>query len=84
MTRDRLLQSYSQKAVHLKNVDPAMAVYLPGNDSMSESLVFEPIHADREQTPVAFGKFGQGSIGYVGDVNTEEGSDQVILAMCGF
>lgn len=75
--------AYSQKAVHLKNVEPTAALYLPSRDSMTESHVFPAAPVDREQTPVAFTAFDQGWVGYVGDVNTEEGSDEVILAMCG-
>ncbi|KAL2009314.1 hypothetical protein VTN00DRAFT_7508 [Thermoascus crustaceus] len=75
--------AYSQKAVHLKNVEPTAALYLPLRDSTTESHVFPRCAGDREQTPVAFTAFDQGWVGYVGDVNTEEGSDEVILAMCG-
>ncbi|KAJ9217056.1 hypothetical protein DTO166G4_1516 [Paecilomyces variotii] len=83
LAKERLPQSYSQKAVHLKNVDNAVALYLPGRDSVVESHVFPPGPVNREQTPVAFQNLGQGCVGYIGDVNGEEGSDQVILAMCG-
>jgi len=62
---------YSQKAVFLRYVDPAAAVYRPHDDS--------PID---EQTPVAFTAFGRGWLGYIGDVNREEGSDSALLAMC--
>lgn len=68
----------------MKNVDNANAVYLPGSDSVIETFLWQPGELDMEQTPVVFRNFGQGSIGYVGDVNREEGSEEVILAMCGF
>ena len=75
--------AYSQKAVFLKNVAPNAALYLPDRNSMTESHVFPSEPVDVEQTPVAFAPVGEGWLGYVGDVNTEEGSDAVILAMCG-
>ena len=58
---------YSQKATKLKYVEAGDALY----------------SADAKQTAVAFAKYGKGWVGYVGDVNGEEGSDKVILAMCG-
>lgn len=82
--RRRLAAAYSQKAVHLRDVQSAQAVYLPTAESKLESLVFtaESIE-DHEQTPVAWARVGEGWVGYVGDVNAEEESDGVILAMCG-
>ncbi|KAH7042238.1 ribonuclease H-like domain-containing protein [Macrophomina phaseolina] len=37
----------------------------------------------RNQTSAAWVRVGRGSVGYVGDVNGEEETDGVILAMCG-
>ncbi|OAX79036.1 hypothetical protein ACJ72_06648 [Emergomyces africanus] len=76
--------SYSQKAIFLKNVPLDAALYLPTEDSVTESAAFvnTPI-ADLSLTPVVFAAVGEGSLGYVGDVNAEKGSDSVILAMCG-
>lgn len=76
--------SYSQEAVFLANVPVQDAWYLPNGESRTESSVF-PSERIRnlEQTPIAFTKIGSGRIGYVGDVNGEEGSDAVVLAMCG-
>ncbi len=80
-----LKPAYSQKAVFLKNVEPLAALYTPSTDSQTESFVFptEPVQ-DRQQTPVAWVEIGDGRLGYIRDVNTEEGSDKVVLAMCGF
>lgn len=79
----KLKPSYSQKAVHLKNVDPTAALYLPTGDSNLESLVF-PSHPieNLTETPVAWTAIGTGWIGYIGDVNTEDGSNDAVLAMC--
>ncbi|OAK96087.1 hypothetical protein IQ06DRAFT_48811 [Phaeosphaeriaceae sp. SRC1lsM3a] len=79
-----LPSSYSQKAVFLANVSINDAWYLPTDSSRTESLVFHSRQVrDKEQTPVALAKIGNGKLGYVGDVNGEEGSDAVVLAMCG-
>lgn len=79
-----LVSRYSQKAVQLRNVQRSDAVYLPSPSSRTQSMVFAPRPiADLSQTPAAFGKSGQGHVGYVGDVNAEAPTAKVILAMCG-
>lgn len=82
--RAGLPAAYSQKAVFLKSVPTDAALYVTTEDSVTQSLVFpsKPV-GDRGQTPVVFAAVGEGKLGYVGDVNAEEGSDAVILAMCG-
>ncbi|KAK2763721.1 hypothetical protein FQN54_009337 [Arachnomyces sp. PD_36] len=81
----RLRPAYSQKAVFLRNVEHLSALYLPSTDSVTESHVFGPTPvADLSQTPVVWHQLGNGFIGYIGDVNAEEGTDEVALAMCGF
>ncbi|EOA81001.1 uncharacterized protein SETTUDRAFT_166407 [Exserohilum turcica Et28A] len=83
-SRAELPASYSQKAVFLTGVPRKYAWYLPNASSRTESLVFPPAPiADQSQTPVAFADLGTGKLGYVGDVNGEEGSEAVVLAMCG-
>ncbi|RVX73702.1 hypothetical protein B0A52_02592 [Exophiala mesophila] len=79
-----LPSSYSQKAVFLAGVDSSAAWYLPTESSVVESLVFasEPITRTSE-TPIAFTKVGNGWLGFVGDVNGEEGTDAVVLGMLG-
>ncbi|KAL9085258.1 MAG: hypothetical protein Q9165_007692 [Trypethelium subeluteriae] len=78
-----LSKEYSQKAVFLKDVQFNDALCLPSAESRTQSLVFSPEPVDQTQTPVVRAKYGHGWIGYVGDVNSEECSDEVILAMCG-
>ena len=80
---ENLEPRYSQKPVFLKGVNPNDALYLPSAESVIESRVFASSPVDKEQTPVAWAKFEDGWIGYVGDVNGEEGSNEVILKMCG-
>lgn len=80
----KLLQRYSQKAVSVKNVAPGDMWYKTDDDSVVESRVFSLSSANTAgETPVALAEVGTGKLGYVGDVNAEEGSHAVVLAMCG-
>ncbi|KAK3290785.1 uncharacterized protein B0H64DRAFT_412139 [Chaetomium fimeti] len=65
----RLPSTYSQKAVFVKKVAPSAAWYTLSGSS--------------GQTAMAFAQVGLGRLGYVGDVNGEDVSDMVVLAMCG-
>lgn len=79
-----LVPRYSQKALHLGNVEKKDAVYLPTQSSRIQSHVFPPSRIeDLTQTPAAFRVCGKGWIGYTGDVNAEEETNKVVLAMCG-
>ncbi|TFY57503.1 hypothetical protein EVJ58_g6978 [Rhodofomes roseus] len=70
------------KASHLRNVAPTAAVYVPTDESRIESLVFAPDPVrNLDQTPAAFSKLGQGYVGYVGDVNAEEETTHLLIAM---
>ncbi|KAF2228736.1 hypothetical protein EV356DRAFT_497517 [Viridothelium virens] len=80
---EHLEKGYSQKAVFLRDVQLSDALYLPSAESRIQSMVFLPEPVDQTQTPVAWAKYGDGWLGYVGDFNAEECSDEVILAMCG-
>ncbi|KAJ7084842.1 hypothetical protein B0H15DRAFT_383077 [Mycena belliarum] len=65
-----LLPSYSMKAVLLKHIGAGMALYTDPYNSAFEA-------------PACQTKVGLGRLGYVGDVNGEQGSTNVILAMLG-
>lgn len=65
----RLLTSYSQKALFVTNVDRAAVWYAEPNTTTEAAVVFANV--------------GAGRLGYVGDVNGEEGSEAAVLAMCG-
>jgi hypothetical protein len=76
--------SYSQKAVSLKGVEKYAAWYLPTATSTVESMVFSPQPiSNLLETPVAFIDVGEGWLGYIGDVNGEEGTDSLLLGMAG-
>lgn len=80
----RLPASYSQKALTLKNVRRTHAWYRPGEGAVVESLVLPPVTVNPDETAVACARVGRGKLGYMGDVNAEKESDDVILAMIGF
>lgn len=76
-----LMTSYSMKAVHLRGVNAEDILYAPTEDSRVESHVFAPSPVDLSHVPVAYTRIGDGFLGYIGDVNAEEESTSVILAM---
>ncbi|KAI1382466.1 hypothetical protein F4677DRAFT_401966 [Hypoxylon crocopeplum] len=80
----QLPHQYSQKAVLVRDVTPSEAWYLTVDISIIQAQAFGP-NSDQvvRETPVAFAHIGEGKLGYVGDVNAEEGSNTVILVMCG-
>ncbi|AEO64182.1 ec13d0af-0fdd-4131-8eec-aabb123d2c42 [Thermothielavioides terrestris] len=81
---DRLPARYSMKALAVANVAPEQAWYCTDEQSVLESLVWGPEPVRRPgQAPVAVGRVGEGRLAYVGDVNVEEGTGEVILALCG-
>ncbi|KAI1325395.1 hypothetical protein F5Y16DRAFT_401394 [Xylariaceae sp. FL0255] len=77
-----LMPKYSQKACFLKNVPHGDVWYKPHDTSVVEALVYPPPPVNHEQAAIAMGSVGEGRVGYVGDVNAENGSDIVVLAMC--
>ncbi|KAL8844150.1 MAG: hypothetical protein Q9176_001556 [Flavoplaca citrina] len=76
-----LEREYSMKAVHLKHTPVDARLYVPIEQSRTESRVFPPSAVDQEETPAAFSRHGSGWIGYVGDVNNEQGSRALIMAL---
>ncbi|ESK85254.1 transcription factor [Moniliophthora roreri MCA 2997] len=79
-----LPQSYSMKALHMANIGQDSAVYVPTSDSRPESLVWAPTPiTNHEEAPAVQFRIGRGYFGYIGDVNTEEATTSVLLAMLG-
>lgn len=64
-----LPHQYSMKALHLKNTKPAERIYISNSNSA--------------QSPAVFARHGHGFLGWIGDVNTEEGHSELLLSMCG-
>ena len=69
-----LEKSYSMKCLHLQNTPASARVYVPTESSRA---------VDQLQCPAVFHKYGEGFVGYIGDVNNEEGSEALTLAMLG-
>ncbi|KAG6827821.1 hypothetical protein H0H92_010337 [Tricholoma furcatifolium] len=77
-----LPKSYSMKALHVKDISADVVVYRPTAESRVESLVFAPTPIDNlAESPAVHARIGQGYLGYIGDVNWEEGSSNLLLAM---
>lgn len=75
--------SYTQQAVFVKNVALEEA-WFATEEGESVVRVRPPKSAETKgEAPIALAQVGEGKLGYVGDVNGEQGSDAVILAMCG-
>ncbi|KAI1734084.1 hypothetical protein F4680DRAFT_454269 [Xylaria scruposa] len=80
-TRAQLVASYSCEARLLKNVSPSDSLYVSPENARSQLTVRPgPVEA---QTAIAFGRCGQGWLGYAGDVGNEEGTGEALLAMMG-
>ena len=74
---------YSMKVLHVKNARPYEKIFIPVADAITQSHVFPPEYVDQAQAAVVGAKVGNGYLAYVGDVNSEEGSDNIILSLCG-
>jgi hypothetical protein len=78
-----LAMSYSMKALHLTGVEAEDILYVPVEDEGSDpdsDWDVEPVFPP-SNVPVAYTRIGHGFLGYVGDVNGEEESTSVVLAM---
>lgn len=77
--KNRLQAAYSQKALHIRNSSRHCQVYVETEEMMAE------MHSSyTPQSPVIFERYTDtGFIGYIGDVNNEEGSQAVLLGMLG-
>ncbi|KAI5776734.1 hypothetical protein EDC01DRAFT_448070 [Geopyxis carbonaria] len=66
-----LKKEYQQNALCLHGVAFEDAVYIPGKDSHTNTVIS------------AWTQVGKGHVGWVGDVNPSEMADSLILRMCG-
>ncbi|TVY90517.1 Uncharacterized protein LAWI1_G004397 [Lachnellula willkommii] len=66
---NNLPRQYSMKAVHLSGTKPEERIYVGEINSAA--------------SPAVFAKKGEGFLGWIGDVNTEEGTTELLLYMCG-
>ena len=73
---------YSMKALYVQNAHPHEKVYVPVANAMTQSHVMPPEWVDQTQAAVVGTKVGDGHLFYVGDVNLEESSRQILLLLC--
>jgi ribonuclease HI len=66
---EHLPSAYSLKAVFVKKVERSAIWYASSSNSDEAAVVFTQV--------------GKGRLGYIGDVNSQEDSDRIVLAMCG-
>lgn len=76
---------YSMKAVRLKSVEPSSKIYYPPDTACIQPHVlsgdkYRPI-SESTEAGIAFTRIGDGWLGYIGDVNDEEATLTVVLAM---
>lgn len=64
-----LPQQYSMKTLHLGRTRVEERIYISSPSST--------------QSPAVFTKYSNGYLGWIGDVNTEDGTTEVLLTMCG-
>lgn len=74
---------YSMKVLHVKNAQPHEKIFIPVNDAETQSLAFPQEYVYQAQAAVAGAKVGNGYLVYCGDVNPGDGSDKIILSLCG-
>jgi hypothetical protein len=77
-----LPDTLSMKALHLKGVRADAALYLSTGHSQLDSSSFRP--STLVETPIAFTKFGEGLLAFIGDVGAEKATTDLIIAMFGF
>lgn len=79
-------RGYSQKAVFLRDVEPRDAIFTvpprersdTDDDSDTDTIATTDVVVP---VSVALSQIRHGLVGYIGDVNNEEGSQQVFRAM---
>lgn len=77
-----LAEVYGMKAVNLKGINLDVPVYIRNQDEDDSDEESERAD-DSFDAPVVRARVGQGSVGYVGDVNGEDETTDVVLAMFG-
>ncbi|GKZ57324.1 hypothetical protein AnigIFM49718_002634 [Aspergillus niger] len=79
-----LPEPYSMKVLHIKDAGSQEKLYVPIEGALTQSHVFPPMRVDETQAAVVGARLGRGYLYYCGDVNWEDGSNQLMLSLCGF
>lgn len=75
---------YNAKSVQLNNVDESAVVYWQDGEMYSlTGMLPTPENQGRKSGPVVWQKYGEGWVGWTGDVNNEEETGQITRMMCG-
>lgn len=82
-SKDSFPAPYSMKVLHIKGAAPHEKIFAPIPNAMTQSHVFPPEYVDQTQAAVVGTRVGDGYVVYIGDVNPEKGSEDVILRLCG-
>lgn len=81
-----LFPQYSMNTKSLRNLRTDEAVYVLTSESYMETTIHAPHPFGPECTrnsPVVLGRVGEGWLGFVGDVNSEQETTHAVLEMCG-
>jgi hypothetical protein len=73
---------YSIKVLYVKNAQPYKKIFVLVANAITQSYVFPPDYVDQTQAAVVKAKVGNRYLVYVGDVNSEEVSENIILSLC--
>ncbi|KAL8939273.1 MAG: hypothetical protein Q9216_003444 [Gyalolechia sp. 2 TL-2023] len=76
-----LEQEYSAVALRLKNVPLDSRAYTALGRPMVEPRDLASRSTDNSQTSAAFHKYGDGWLGYIGDMKNETGSQSLLMAL---
>ncbi|RAK98519.1 uncharacterized protein BO80DRAFT_466950 [Aspergillus ibericus CBS 121593] len=79
---DSLPRSYSMKALQIKDARSYEKIFISVRDFVTDTLSSPGELIDRAQAAVVGGRMGHGYVVYLGDVNQEKESDEVILTLC--
>jgi hypothetical protein len=72
---------YSIKVLYIKNAQPYKKIFVPAANAITQSHVFPSEYVNQTQAAVVRAKVENGYLVYIGDVNSEEGSDNIILSL---
>ncbi|OPB38712.1 hypothetical protein A0O28_0018180 [Trichoderma guizhouense] len=82
--QSRLPASYSQKALSIYGMQLSEAWYLSTEHSTIERRVPTPKSlVGFNESPIVFARYGNGHVGFIGDVKPEDGTILAMLAMLG-
>jgi hypothetical protein len=74
---------FSMKVLHVRGARPEEKIFVPTPEATPQSLVFPSGPVDQSEAAAVGAKVGKGYLAYVGDVNGEQGSNEIVLALCG-